>query len=273
MKKAIYVGKRVFYYYNSAQVPMAAAALCYYLTMTFFPLIICLYTLLGYNYSSALSILSFAEGILSAETIRTVRSFLSYVERNHSTAMLIAGMVIMLTYASAAVRSMQVGIGLMQGRVRYTGARRIIISLVMALIFLFTSYFAILVMFTSRDLMDILNRYVPFLDIRSGWQQIKYLMLSALLFLAIWGVYRISRLKGRSFSTWPGAIMATLALVGMSFLFSAFIAVSARYPLVYGSLASLILLMLWMYFACQIIYLGAAWNIARWDLKHREDAP
>ena len=32
--------------------------------------------------------------------------------------------------------------------------------------------------------------------------------------------------------------------------------------MVYGSIASIILLMLWLYFSCQIIYIGAALNIA-----------
>ena len=48
----------------------------------------------------------------------------------------------------------------------------------------------------------------------------------------------------------------------MSWVFSMFIAVSARYPLVYGSLASLVLLMFWLFLCCQIIFLGAALNVA-----------
>ena len=41
-----------------------------------------------------------------------------------------------------------------------------------------------------------------------------------------------------------------------------FIAVSTRYPLVYGSLASIILLMFWLFLCCQIIYTGEALNEA-----------
>ena len=47
----------------------------------------------------------------------------------------------------------------------------------------------------------------------------------------------------------------------MTLVFSNFIGVSTRYPLVYGSLASVILLMFWLFLICQIIYLGAALNI------------
>ena len=51
----------------------------------------------------------------------------------------------------------------------------------------------------------------------------------------------------------------------MNRLFSVFLSVSTRYPLVYGSLASVILLMLRMYFCGQIICIGAAFNIALQD--------
>ena len=53
--------RRILYYYNAKQIPLASAALCYYMMMTFFPLIICLYTLLGNSYSRARRVLDFAE--------------------------------------------------------------------------------------------------------------------------------------------------------------------------------------------------------------------
>ena len=66
----------------------------------------------------------------------------------------------------------------------------------------------------------------------------------------------------------------------MSGIFSAFIAVSTRYPLVYGSLASIILLMFWLFLCCQIIYTGAALNDAifqerqmRENKEHGEKQP
>ena len=53
----------------------------------------------------------------------------------------------------------------------------------------------------------------------------------------------------------------------MSLIFSGFIAVSTRYSLVYGSLASVILLMYWIYLICRVIYIGAALNVSLRDLR------
>ena len=267
MKRIYSILKRIVYYYNAKQIPVASAALSYYMIMTFFPLIICLYTLLGNSYSRALSIMNFAENVLSADMVRTIRLFLNYVARNHSPAMFVAGIMILLTTASAAVRSVEATLGRMQGGQRYAGLKGILISLVYAVVFLITIWFAILVMFTSRDLLRIINEKIPFLDISAGWQGIKYLLLGGMLFLLLWGMFAFSQKERGSYLTWPGALVGALAMLGVSFVFSVFIAASARYSLVYGSLASVILLMLWMFFSSQAMYIGAAFNLALRDLR------
>ncbi|MBQ9661756.1 MAG: YihY/virulence factor BrkB family protein [Oscillospiraceae bacterium] len=262
--------KRIVYYYNEKQIPIASAALCYYMMMSVFPLIICLYTLLGSKYDDAMRILAFVESFIRNETSESIHGFLAYVERNHSSAMFYAGITVLLTSASAAIRSMEVTIGRMQGGDRYPGFGRIVFSLVFAVVFLLATWFAIFVMFTSRDLIELVNAYIPFVDIRGSWLWIKYLMLAGILFLFQWGIYRFCRKKRARYPTWPGAILATVGTVVMSLIFSAFIAASARYSLVYGSLASVILLMLWLYFSCQVIYIGAAFNLAIRDVRRME---
>ena len=272
MKKLIYLIKRVIHYYNVKQIPLASAALCYYMMMTVFPLIICLYTLLGQNYDQAVRILEFMEGFLSADALDTVRSFLAYVANNHSMAMAVAGLTVMLTSASAAVRSMQVTIGRMQGGLRYTGITGFLFSVLYSVVFLAATWFAILVMFSSRKILKMIRKWLPLnmIDVNwvdVNWHEIKYLLLALIMFLLLWGIYRFARKRGSRYYTWPGAIFATFGIVGMSLIFSGFIAVSTRYSLVYGSLASVILLMYWIYLICQVIYLGAAINVGLRDLK------
>ncbi len=266
-KRILFLLKRVVFYYNYKQIPLAAAALCYYLVMTFFPLIICLYTLLGNNYAGALSILSFAEDVLSADTLRTIRVFLNYVAVNHSSAMFFAGLLVLLISASAGVRSIMATLGRMQGEPRFTAVTGMLFSILYAVAFLVTIWFGILVMFTSRDLLGRLNEALPFIDISGGWLWMKYLLLGGMLFLVLWRIFRSSRAKGLVFPCWPGALIGTLAMLAVSFLFSVFIAASTRYPLVYGSLTSVILLMLWLFFSSQAMYVGAAFNFALRDLR------
>ena len=162
---------------------------------------------------------------------------------------------------------MLVTIGRMQGGLRYTGITGFVFSVLYSVVFLAATWFAIIVMFSSRNILNLIRRWLPIVEVDVNWHEVKYWMLAIIMFLILWGMYRFSREKGNRYFTWPGAIFATFGIVGMSLIFSGFIAVSARYSLVYGSLASVILLMYWIYLICQVIYIGAAINVSLRDLK------
>ena len=236
------------------------------MTMTFFPLIICLYSLLGKNYLRIMEALKFVSQFISGDTTYMLRNFMSHVARAGSSAMLIAGLTVLMTSASAGVRSMQSTIGELQGGVRYRGLACFVFSLLFSLVFVGAIYFAIVVLFTGRDILERINGLLPFIDIGGSWQWIRYLLLAGIIFVIDWAVYAVSQRRTDRYRSFPGAAFATLGIVIMSSLFSMFIAVSTRYSLVYGSLASMILLMFWLYLCCQIIYLGAALNIAIRDV-------
>ena len=252
--------------YTKRRIPKASAALSYYLTMTLFPVIICLYTLLGENYVRAMQILNFLEQFMSADTTLLIRRFIAHVATKNNAALLIAGLTVLVTSSSAAVRTLQSTIGEMQGGQRFQGLMDILFSVILSLVFLAAMYFAILVMFTGRDFLEFINGYLPFVDVGSSWRWIRFVLLGGIELVIFWGIYEVSKRRRDHYSTLPGAILSTLALVAMSFLFSIFIAASTRYPLVYGSLASLILLMFWLYISCQIIFIGAALNVVLRDV-------
>jgi len=256
--------------YTDKHLARASAALSYYLTMTFFPLIICLYTLLGNSYDKAMSVLRFAEHILATETVSFIEDFLYYVASNNSIAMMVAAIFVLLTSASAAIRSLQGTIGDLQGGQRFNGALGYLFSVVFSLLFLAALYFAILVMLTGRSVIERLNQLLPFVDIRQSWDYVRFLVLGGIEYVIIWGVYEVSKRSWDSYQTFPGALFATVAMVGVSMVFSMFISASAKYPLVYGSLASVILLMLWLHTCCMVIYCGAAVNIVIRDMKERK---
>ena len=270
--KTLQIPREMLRLYGEHKIPRNAAALSYYLTMTAFPLIICLYSLLGNNYAKALQIIEFLDQFVSAETTRTLKSFIVYVSMSHNTAMFFAGLTVLLTSASAAVRALQGTIGEMQGGGRCQGLRDFLFSLIFCLAFLASLYFGIIVMFTGRDFLELLNGWLPFIDISSSWQWVRFLLLGGITLVIFCGIYVVSKRRCDRYRILPGAAFATAGMVVMSWIFSGFIAASTRYPLVYGSLASLILLMFWLFLCCQVIYLGAALNIALRNVWfHEED--
>ena len=258
--------------YTDTQVTIASAALSYYFTMTFFPLIICLYTMLGNSYDQAMRIVQFLKSFASEEAIELISDFLVYVASNNSPAMMVAGLAVLVTSASAASRSIQTTIGRMQGGVKFKAFMYFAFSIIFSLVFLAAIYFAMLVMLTGRQFITTVNKFLPFIDISHSWNWMRFLVMGGIFFVLVWGVYETSKRNCDEYSTFPGTVVTTLALVAESLLFSVFIGRSAKYPLVYGSLASLILLMLWLYSCCLIIYVGAAVNIALRDTRQQTES-
>ncbi len=270
MKKLLTVPRRAAGYYLRHNLPRAAAALSYYMTMTFFPLIICLYSLLGKNYARIMESLNFLSQFLSEQTTAMLRNFLGYVVLSRSDGMFAAGLVVLLTTASAGGRALALTLGEMQGGQRHTGVVSFLFSLLYSVVFVAAIYFAIVVVFTGRTMLERLNGLLPFIDISSSWQWLRFLLLGGIVFVMLWGMFLVTRRRGARWRCYPGALFATLGMVVMSYIFSGFIAASARYPLVYGSLASIILLMFWLFLSCQIICLGAAVNLAIRDAMQSE---
>ena len=256
--------------YLDKRLTRASAALSYFLTMTLFPFLIILYTLLGNSYGRAMRILDFARNFIAAESAETIGDFLQYVAANNSTAMMVAAIVVLVTSASAAVRSLQATIGEMQGGQRFQGLMGFVFSIVFSLLFVATIYFGVLVMLTGRDFIRWLNSVLPFVDISQSWNVLRFIVLAAIEYGIVWSVYTVSKRHGEHYPTGVGALAATVALVGVSVAFSVFIGASARYPLVYGSLASVILLMFWLYTVCLVIYGGAAVNIALRNVRQEK---
>ena len=258
--------------YTDTQVTIASAALSYYFTMTFFPLIICLYTMLGNSYDQAMRIVQFLKSFASEEAIDLISDFLVYVASNNSPAMMVAGLAVLVTSASAASRSIQTTIGRMQGGVKFKAFMYFAFSILFSLVFLAAIYFAMLVMLTGRQFITTVNKLLPFRDISHSWNWMRFLVMGGIFFVLVWGVYETAKRNCDEYSTFPGTVVTTVALVAESLLFSVFIGRSAKYPLVYGSLASLILLMLWLYSCCLIIYVGAAVNIALRDTRQQTES-
>ena len=243
------------------RIVMASAALSYYLIMSFFPLLIILYALLGSNYETAMNITKYFETIVSSGTIEYIRNFLAYVSGNYSKVLTLVAFSSILVSASAALRSVQTMIGVMQGGSRYKGASFLITSVFLSILFVFLIYVAIILLFFSRNIVELINRYLTFVQLENYWFYLRFLFLFLIAFFIIFFVFLFSRRMDVSYGIFWGALLSTSAIVGICYVFSLFISKSAKYSLVYSSLSSVILLMFWMYCCSYAVYCGALFNV------------
>ena len=108
-----------------------------------------------------------------------------------------------------------------------------------------------------------------------SWEFVSNLLLASvrmatpLIFLSLALIYRLTaRTPRHKRMVLPGSLLAAVALVAATSLFSSFIGVSSRYATVYGSLASVIILMVWLFLCSNILIMGNIFNFVR--ARHRE---
>ena len=131
-----------------------------------------------------------------------------------------------------------------------------------SLVFLAAIYLAAVLIITGKWFLEMIDRHIMFMNISGAWSWARFVLLFLLLFVIVSGVYRLTAPQDEKSRIFPGAASASVALVVVSLVFSAFISASSKYPLVYGSLASLIIMMFWLYICGLIVFIGAALNIA-----------
>ena len=98
-------------------------------------------------------------------------------------------------------------------------------------------------------------------SILHGWWNVFFPTATFLLsLLAVTVIYRVARPQEESMrNVLPGAVVATLLWWLVDVLFGIYVR-KVPYSIVYGGLAAVIGLLIWMQLSAVIIFLGAAWN-------------
>jgi membrane protein len=98
-------------------------------------------------------------------------------------------------------------------------------------------------------------------SILQGWWNVFFPVAAMILaMMALTVIYRVARPKGDSLrNVLPGAAVATVLWWVSDVVFGAYVR-RVPYGIVYGGLAAVIGLIIWMQLSAAIIFLGAAWN-------------
>ena len=81
----------------------------------------------------------------------------------------------------------------------------------------------------------------------------------------------IPRMKLKTGDVFPGAAVATILWLILSSAFSFFMGRFFKFASIYGGIAGIILLIIWLYWAMHIILIGAVINVI--NRKHRGNRP
>lgn len=243
--------------YFDKQVPRSAASLAYFLLLTLFPLLICVNAFLAILQLDSRQILEIVEGFLPEVSLGTIELYLSYISANSSRGLLLAGLIAVFTMASAAFRTLMKALADIYETPPRRGLRSILISILFPLGLLLTIYLSIGVIVTGEWLSGFLGQYVSLEHFLGLWQSLRFWLLFFVFFLFILIMSRLALPRGvAQMPVFIGSALSASALVAASALFSLFVSLSARYSLIYGSLLSIVAMMLWLYLCGTILLSG-----------------
>ncbi len=242
--------------YFSKGVPRMSAGLSYFLLLTVFPLLICVSAFLGTLNLDPNQVLGLLETMMPEASLNLLKGYLGYIQGQNADAILWAGLVMVLTSASAAFRTLMRAMADIHGTKMISGLRGFILSILFPLALLLTIYLSVIVIVTGDWLVgwvvEEFNLHPNFFL----WDHLRFLLLFLVFLLFVLLISRAALPRGTPhLPIIVGSILSACALVAASALFSWFIGLSTRYSMVYGSLMSIVVLMVWLYL-CGNILLG-----------------
>ena len=136
------------------------------------------------------------------------------------------------------------------------------ISAIYTVIFISAIVISLLLIVFSNQIYYALKKDFPIAaGIISIFIQQKLLLAFCILTLFFMMIYKLVGFKNEnSMILFPGAIFSSISWIGLSYIFSVYIDKYSNFSYTYGSLATLVLFMFWIYFCMYLLFVGAEIN-------------
>lgn len=240
-----------------------SAQLSYFLLLSLFPLLIVIFTLLAYIPVPHEDMLGLIRKFAPAETMKFIEKNIKEIMSRRNGGLLSFGIIGTIWSASngihAIVTAFNKAYNVKESR-SFIVARGTAILLTLGMIFVFILA-AVLPIFGKEIGFFLFSQLGYSTQFLKWWNTLSWAVSALILFVMFTGLYWIApNVKLRCRSAFPGAAFATfgwmIASLGLSFYVGNF----GNYSLTYGSIGTVIVLMIWLYISAFIIIIGGEIN-------------
>jgi membrane protein len=238
-------------------------ALTYKLLLALFPFLIFLMTLLGFfNLSSAVAAMSLTESF-PPEVSGIIDAFISDMLIGRSVSLLSVSLFVAVFSASSGFRAIIKGINKSYNTAD-TRSPLVIGIVAIGLVFLFaiSIIICLVVLIFGDHLMALADWYFALPDMAfSIYAFFRYFGVMAALLAAVCAIYKFSSCKKVSFlSVVPGAVVTISLWALASKIFEIYISNFSRFSVVYGSIGSVFIMMIWLNIVSFLLLVGSEIN-------------
>ena len=260
--------------YQAHRVASEGAALAFYLFFTFFPLCIFLSALLGVLALPNDAILEVLARFLPSDVVSLARRYLQHIELYSSLRLMAFGLLFSVFFPMRAANALLDAVRTAHGSGPEQNPVRALLGGLVYTLLLIAAIIATLL------LISISSRAVLWLEANLGlpviagtlWNVLRFPVAAVLAFLALYMLYALGGGSIRDFRVfWPGALIALASWMIGSTVFSYALRIANHYSLFYGSLGTIIMLMVWLNFTSQMLILGAEVNAELSERRERKD--
>jgi membrane protein len=252
-----------------------ASAIAFNFTMAIPPSIIFLFTLIPYMPISEEFILQLFELIRDIvpgkENNEGIITFLSDILSNQRTGLLSTGFILAMFFSSNAVMGIMRSFD--KGYIGFTKRhslhdRWVAIRLTFIIFILFFATLLTLIM--QEEVLRWLGLKNTFLI--SLLKNFKWVVIILLIFFSISFIYRYAPAVHKRWKLVnPGSILATFLMIILTAGFSWWVSNFSNYNELYGSISTILILMLFIYFNSLVLLIGFELNVSINSLKHQVD--
>ena len=256
--------------YFEDDVGRESASAAYYLLFTVFPLIVFGSFFLKVVRPDVILASNYIKDILPEGIIDLVNTYMNYVSSSHDRAFIIFALIFCFYFPMRATNSLMRSVRRATNVPKPHGFVKHQLKLLFYTIFILISFVdAIAFIALGSHIMNFLaaTTTLPPLFF-TIWSQFRLLFLALLLFLVLYVLYSYAGDKRTSFKfVAPGAISALVAWMIISVLFSFYVTHIAMYSLIYGSIGTIIVMLVWLYVSATVIIMGAEFNSVLAELR------
>ena len=249
--------------YLRHQVGMRSAALAFYLLFAIFPMLIFISSLVGFLHADIEEELIRLREFLPNSVMMIIRRYLTFVSANPSPRLLTFGVVFSVYFPFRAANSL---INSVRKAYRLGPPAAALGQLLKTLLY---SVLLTVGIVLTVALMTVSNRILAWavenlklpVFVADLWGMLRFPVIALIGFSALFALYALAQ-DGpiRPRDIWPGALTALFSWLFVSWLYTFYVNNIARYSVLYGSLGTMMALLIWLNISSMTLILGAELN-------------
>jgi len=263
MNQLINISRQFYHYMQNVDVFGLAAQLAYFFLLSLFPFLLFLITLLGYLPIDERALLTFIDMYAPKEIMDFIQSNIRHLIRAQNGSLLSIGIIGTLWSASNGINAITRAFN---RAYKVEKDRSFLVARLIAIIMTIAMVGVICTAFLLPIFGEMIGRYIfSFLGLSSSfmtiWNTLRWVISSAVVFIVLLALYTlIPNAHLKMSNTFIGALFATISWQLVSLAFSFYVRTIGDYSAMYGSLGTVILLMIWFYISGIIIITGGVIN-------------